>query len=662
MTVKRIAVILCLPILLVLAAGLFWARPIAESHPVLEGSDLPPLIPLREFYANADERWRFRLSPDGRKLAWLEAKWLRPALWVQPLDDQDTEIFHTRDRVRWYRWSSDSKYLLYLADRDGWENDVLVSVDTTTPGSQPRTYDFGKNVRTALEFIPSDGGAKVIVAHNARDRSRFDLYRLDLESGETEPLDLSLDQGTHWSFDRIGEIFARKRYLSGTEWLQQVRDGESWRDLLGGGMEDAFYLVSGPDDTDRALALSNLGRDTTALVQVDLTTGRQTEISARSDVDFGRIVLHPEDERPLIALHNPGRQEREFFDDTMRKHVAALNLPDNAALHFRSYADDFSKILVSVEEAVAGFHTKLIDTRNQTVQSISQAPIARFRDRLSAVEPVFIPATDGLTIPGYLSKPAGVKGPAPMVMLIHGGPVARSVWGYQALQAWLNNRGYAVLDVNYRGSAGYGRAFREAAIGEVSRKMHQDIVDARQWAVDEGVADPDNIAVVGGSFGGLKVLTALTQSPDLFAAGVDINGISDLTTMLQEVPVYWRGWPDWYRKYIGDPTDAAQLEDIRDRSPINHVDKISSPLLIVQGANDVRVVRDQADRLVDALKAQGKPHELMLVDGAGHQFANWSWQQRLLVMRRIERFLATHIGGRADGFDYAVVGAHIIPQ
>jgi len=660
-TVRRLVVV-GVSVVLILAAGLIWFRPIAESHPALVQSDLPPIIPLRAFYADADERWRYRLSPDGRKLAWLEAKWLRPALWVRPLDDEDTEIFHTDDRVRWYRWSSDSKYLLYLADRDGWENDVLVSIDTTTPGSQPRTYDFGKNVRTALEFIPNDGGADVVVAHNARDRSRFDLYRLDLESGETEPLDLSLDQGTHWRFDRNGDIFARKRFLTGSDWLQEIRDGDAWRRLLGGGMEEAFYLISGPDDTNAALALSNLGRDTTALVQVDLTTGDMTEISARPDVDFGNVVLHPEDDRPLIALHNPGYQTREFLDETMREHVEALNLPENAALHFRSYSDDFSKILVSVEEATGGFQTKLIDTRKKTVDSISYPPIARFKDRLSAVEPVFIPAADGLTIPAFVSKPKGVTGPAPMVMLIHGGPVARSVWGYQDLRAWLNNRGYAVLDVNYRGSAGYGRAFREAAIGEVSRKMHQDIVDARQWAVAEGVADPDNIAVVGGSFGGLKVLTALTQSPDLFAAGVDINGISDLTTMLQEVPVYWRGWPDWYRKYIGDPEDAAQLEDIRDRSPINHVDKISSPLLIVQGANDVRVVRDQADRLVEALAAQGKPHELMLVEGAGHQFANWSWQQRLLVMRRIERFLATHIGGRADGFDYAVLGAHIIPQ
>lgn len=660
--IRKSLILLGLLLVLIIATGLIWFRPIAESHPVLLHSNLPPLIPLREFYANSDERWRYRLSPDGRKLAWLEAKWLRPALWVKPLDDDSKDIFHTKDNVRWYRWSSNSRYLLYLADRDGWENDVLVSVDTTAAGAKPRTYDFGKNVKSFLEFIPADGGAKVIVAHNARDRSRFDLYRLDLESGKTEPLDVSLDQGTHWSFDRAGDVFARKRFLTGTEWIQQVRDGASWRDLLSGGMEDAFYLVSGPDEANTALALSNLDRDTTALVQVDLATGQQIEISARPDVDFGHVLLHPEDERPLVALHNPGYQEREFFDDSLRRLVDAIELPAKSALHFRSYADDFSKILVSVEEADAGFHTKLIDTQNQTVRSISQPSIMRFRNHLSDVEPVFIPASDGLTIPAFLSKPKGATGPGPMVMLIHGGPVARSVWGYDELRSWLNNRGYAVLDVNYRGSAGYGRAFREAAIREVSRKMHQDIVDARQWAVDKGLADPEKIAVVGGSFGGLKVLTALTQSPDLFAAGVDINGISDLTTMLQDVPVYWRGWPDWYRKYIGDPSDAVQLEDIRQRSPITHIDKLSSPLLIIQGSNDVRVVRDQADRLVNALKKQGKPHQMEVIDGAGHQFNNWNWQQRILVMRQIERFLATHLGGRADGFDYAILGAHIIPQ
>lgn len=228
------------------------------------------------------------------------------------------------------------------------------------------------------------------------------------------------------------------------------------------------------------------------------------------------------------------------------------------------------------------------------------------------------------------------------------------------MHSWLANRGYVVLDVNYRGSGGFGRAFREAAVGEVSRKMHYDIVDARAWAVEQGLADPQKVAVLGGSFGGLKTLTALTESPDLFAAGVNINGISDISTMLQEVPAYWQGWPDWYRKYIGDPSDPAMLAQIKDRSPLYHAESVQVPLLIIQGANDVRVIQDQANRMVAALTAADKDVEYMLLQRAGHQFSSWGWQTRIIAYRRMERFLATHLGGRADGFDYAVLGAHIL--
>ena len=242
-----------------------------------------------------------------------------------------------------------------------------------------------------------------------------------------------------------------------------------------------------------------------------------------------------------------------------------------------------------------------------------------------------------------------------------GGPVWRSRWGFSSLTQWLANRGYVVLDVNYRGSAGYGTAFREAAVGEVSRAMHHDIVDARAWAVKQGIADPGAVAVMGGSFGGLKTLTAMTESPDLFAAGVNINGVSDLSTMLREVPVYWTGWPDWYRKYLGDPENPDEFAEIKRRSPVNHVDRVKGPILTIQGANDVRVVRDQADRFVTAMEAAGKEQEYIVLDGAGHQFSNWGWKQRLLAFRHIERFLARELGGRADGFDYAVLGAQVLP-
>lgn len=642
-------------------ASLFFIFPsIPATHPALQNG-MPDLVPLRHFYANADSRWRYRLSPDGKRLAWLESKYLKPALWVRPLEGDETQIFHTDDEVRWYTWSADSRYLLYQADRDGWENDVIVSIDVTQPGAAPRSYDFGASVRSGIYSVPEEGGNEILISHNGRDASRFDLYRLNLDTGETTTIGLSQEQGVWWDVNRAGDVFARQRYITGDDWRVELRDGDDWREIARGGLDDNFWIIDEPDEAGALLAISDLGRDKRALVQVDAATGAEDVLFEDDIVDLSWVELHPDDGRLQSVVTYPGYQERAYFDDAYEKVLTALPSDGSAALHRVSSTHDGAKLIVEVESSTRRWSKFLVDATSGEIEKISDAPIAAFADILSPMEPVTFSATDGLTIHATLTRPKGATGPTPMVIVIHGGPVARSAWGHSSLASWMANRGYAVLDVNYRGGDGYGRAFREAAVGEVSRKMHQDIVDARQWAVDQGIADPDKVAVFGGSFGGLKTLTALTQTPDLFAAGVDINGISDISTMLQEVPVYWRGWPDWYIKYIGDPDDPTQLAEIKDRSPLYHADNVTAPVLIIQGSNDVRVVQDQADRMVEALQAAGKEVDYMLLDGAGHTFRNWGWKTRLIAHRRIERFLAEHLGGRADGFDYAVLGAYVLP-
>ncbi len=660
--IKKIALFIFLAIVGAVGTGAWVFRSISPTHPALESANLPPLVPLRTFYANTEARWRYSLSPDGSKLSWLESKWFRPALWVKPLGASEAEIFSTSDEVRWYVWASNSRHLLYQADRDGWENDVLVSINTSKPGAKPRTYDFGKDVKSFFYKIPKNADSDVLIAHNARDRSRFDLYRLNLDSGKTTSMDLSIEEGVSWHVTSDGEIFARTRYVSGADWRFEMRENDGWREVLRGTFEDIFSPFSDPDKNNISYAISNIGRDKSALVQVDLNTGEEKVIDQHPTVDYGWVVLDAERQTPLMASLYPDYQQRRYFDKTYEAMIRSLNPPKNAAVNIVATTRDATKLLVTIEEDQAGFETKLIDRTSGKITSISTPGVAKFRDRFSSVEPVFIKAKDGLTIPAYLSRPKGVDGPAPMVIIIHGGPVARTRGGWNSRRAWMNNRGYAVLDVNYRSSSGYGRKFREAAIGEVSRKMDQDIVDARQWAVDRGIADPDRIAVYGGSFGGLKVLTAMTRNPDLYAAGININGISDIASMLQEVPVYWRGWPDWYRKYIGDPENPEDMKEIVDRSPLTHAAKLKNPIMIVQGSNDVRVIRNQADRMVAALRKNNAPVEYELMPGAGHQFRNWGWKQRIIIMRRMERFLAKHLGGRADGFDYAVLGAHALKQ
>ena len=657
---KRIMYAVCL-LVIIGTITLFWVfRPIAVTHPQLAKADLPQIIPLRALYANSDSRWRYQISPDGNKLSWLESKWLKPALWVKSLEGNATAIFHTKDEVRRYSWSSDSRYLIYHADRDGWENDILVSIDTANPNAEPHSYDFGRDVKSYLYKVPQDESSTVVIAHNGRDRSRFDLYRLDLQSGQTEAMDLSVEDGVKWHVTRNGNIFARTRFVSGADWRFEMREDDKWREVMHGTFEDIFQPISEPDEQQFAYAISNIGWDKSALVRINLKNGMQKIIDQHPAVDYGRVLMDTKTQMPMMAMLSPGYQELKFFNETFKSTIDKLSLPKNSAVHIVSTTHDMSKLLVTIQEAEAGFETKLIDRSSGAVTSISKPDIARYRDQISPVKPVFIKAKDGLSIPAFVSVPMGVDGPAPMVIIIHGGPTARTYWGWSRFRAFLNNRGYVVLDVNYRSSSGYGRKFREAAIGEVSRKMDQDITDARQWAVDEGIADPAKVAVFGGSFGGLKVLTAMTRNPDLYAAGIDINGISDIVSMLQEVPVYWRGWSDWYRKYIGNPDDPVVRKEIADRSPLSHADKLKNPLLIIQGTNDVRVIRNQAERMVEALKKHKAPVEYVLLKGAGHQARNWGWKQRIIIMRRIERFLAKHLGGRADGFDYAVLGAHIL--
>jgi len=651
-------------VILVLAVGaVAWVyRPIVETHPALVKAELPPIIPLREFYASTEARWRYQLSPDGKNLSWLESKWFKPALWVKPLSGGGRAVFHTDDEVRWYRWSADSRYLIYQADRDGWENDLLVTIDTQKPEAQPRSYDFGSNVKSFLVQIPDSGEDSVVIAHNGRDRARFDLYRLNLTTGKTKSLGQSQERGIYWHLSRDGDVYALTRYYDKDKWTFEIDLEGVWKPLVQGEFGDSFSPLGAWEKDNTFLALSNMGRDKKALVKFDIRTARETVLSVSDKVDISGVLTTRETGKPQVLISHPDHQKLEFFDPQLAALVEKMNLPENAHLNFHTITNDRSKLLVSIEEANAGFKVKMVDNATGDVTAISTPPIARFREHMSKVESVTIPARDGLKIPAYLSRPKGVEGPAPLVIVIHGGPIWRAFGGWDGFRQFLNNRGYAVLDVNYRGSDGYGRAFREAAKDAVSREMDDDITDARAWAVKEGIADPSKVAVFGGSFGGLKVLTAMTRNPDLYAAGIDVNGLSDLASFRNEIPPYWRGWDFWYDKNLGDPNDPEDLKEIIDRSPITHAAKLAAPLMIIQGTNDVRVKRIQSDRMVEALRKANGPVDYVLLEGAGHQFRNWGWKTRMKTYRKIERFLAKNLGGRADGFDYALFGAQVLPK
>jgi dipeptidyl aminopeptidase/acylaminoacyl peptidase len=266
-------------------------------------------------------------------------------------------------------------------------------------------------------------------------------------------------------------------------------------------------------------------------------------------------------------------------------------------------------------------------------------------------------ARDGLALHGYLTVPPGVEAPLPLVVKVHGGPWLRDVWGYDAVTQFLANRGYAVLEVNYRGSSGYGRSFLQAGRGQLARAMHDDVVDAVRFAVAEGVADPERVAIYGRSFGGYEALVGLAFTPDVFAAGVSIVGFADVASLIEDFPPYWKHWTYLWRDFAGDPADPAQRAEMDARSPLGHVDAIASPLLVAQGANDVRVLRDQSDRLVAALRERGRDVRYLVFDDEGHAIQRW--QNQVVLNRAVEDFLAEHLGGRSGPREWVELAARL---
>jgi len=290
----------------------------------------------------------------------------------------------------------------------------------------------------------------------------------------------------------------------------------------------------------------------------------------------------------------------------------------------------------------------LIDRATRETKVLAESPLRSYHDQLAPIEPVTLPARDGLTLHGLLTVPLGTTGPRPMVLLVHGGPWSRDRWGFDPTVQFLANRGYAVLQVNYRGSTGFGRDFLLAGTREFARKMHDDLIDGVRWAIDRGVADPKRVAIMGASYGGYSALSGAAFSPDVFVAAVARVGISDMVSLIEDWPKYWRtGDMGFWSRFFGDPRKPEERSLLAERSPLNHADAIRVPLLVAQGANDVRVRRDHSDRIIAALRARNHDVEYLLFPDEGHGINRTP--NRIAFMRAVERFLARHLGGRDGG-------------
>ena len=630
----------------------------------------PKLIAVDEFFAEPAFAVP-TISPDGTRIAYLAPHRGRRNIWVRGVDQTHDDAVpvtsDTRRGITTYYWTDDPRWLLYLQDTDGNEDWHLHRVDLDAPGEAAVDLTpMGTGSRVfAVEPLPSVP-ANVLAWMNPRVE-RIDVVRVDVATGEAVLHHEEPDPLAETLLDRQGRpAFRIATDGDGTVVISGIDHATGAARPLRrmGGAEYPLGLQPQlvTPDGDGLLVGSYSGGDDLRLVRIDRETGEETVLAAvpgRSLDNMG--ILAPGVLPPAVYTHR-GTGEAiaaRFVDD--RPHVEVLDprfapvyaeletLSDGVVGTMSSDVTGRRWIVTFIhdrEPGVTWFYDHATGERRrlfQTYPDLDPADMAPMR-------PVRFPARDGLELPGYLTLPVGVAPQnLPMVLLVHGGPWSQDFWIYNPEVQLLANRGFAVLQVNFRGSVGYGRRHLTAAVGEFGRAMHYDLLDGVAWAVEQGYADPARIGISGVSYGGYETLVGITATPDLFAAAVDYVGVSDLVAALRALPPFTRRYNanSWFR-YLGDPDVPEQEAELRARSPITMVDRIRTPLLVAQGANDVRVPRAQSDRIVASLRERGVPVEYLLAEDEGHGFENP--ENRLRLYRAVERHFAEHLGGRAtDG-------------
>ncbi|WP_328583523.1 S9 family peptidase [Streptomyces sp. NBC_00370] len=626
-------------------------------------SHTPSHLTVEELF-DSPERAGASISPDGTRIAYLAPWRERLNVWVRSVEPDGEARCVTADvnrSVSSYHWTDDPRWLLYEQDGDGDENWHLYRVDLASPGAEAVDLTpFPGSKVTGLE-LPLSRPGKAILNLNRRNPAEFDLFELDIATGELTMLVQNPGTVAGWLCAPGGELYAYTTTDEGNvEFARWDAEAGSLSPVLeydGSDYPLGIHPIQLTPDGAGVWIGSCLGTDRTRLVRVDLATGEETEVDSHPVFDLDtRSAVFPALPSPLIRDRRTGellgarylgeRQVVHPLDPHFAEVLAHLTKLSDGDLAGVSSDRSGRHWVVSFTNDVDPGATYHYDHSTGESRLLFRPYPHLDREALAPMTPVTIPARDGLDLPSYLTLPLGTEPSGlPMVLLVHGGPWSRDSWGFNPLAQLLANRGYAVLQVNFRGSTGYGKAHLKAGIGELAGKMHDDLIDAVDWAVDKGYADRSRVAVFGGSYGGYAALVGVTFTPDVFAAAVDCFGISDLVNFLGTVPDFVKPHlaTNWHL-YAGDPDDPEQRADLLARSPISRVDQIRTPLMVIQGANDVRVVQAESDQIVAALRARGVPVEYMVKSNEGHGFVNP--ENSIDMYRAADRFLARHLGGR----------------
>lgn len=624
-----------------------------------ETGKLPPLID-REIFFGDPEIAGAQLSPDGKHMSFLKPHKGVRNIWVKVTDAPfETARPITADTTRpisGYFWSRDSKYILYVQDKGGNENFHVYAVDPEGKAADGADVPEARNltpvesVRAAIYSVPKSDPDMLYVGMNDRDPSWHDLYSLKISTGELTLIKENTDRISGWEFDLADKL--RLAYRStddgGTEILR-VED-DKFVPCYSCTVEESCYVYRFHKNGKQAYMVTNKGEDLdlTQLMLFDPATGEATllESDPEKQVDLGGAFFSKVTDE-LVATIYIGDKPRYYFKDKELEadyNFVKSKLP-GVEIGFGSSTEDEQLWLVSATSDTDPGATYLFDRKKKEL-TFQYRPRPKLPvEHLANMKPVRYKSTDGLEIPAYLTLPKGLEAKnLPAVIMVHGGPWARDYWGYDAYAQFLANRGYAVLQPNFRASTGFGKAFLNAGNGKWGETMQDDVTAGVKYLIDSGIADPKRVGIFGGSYGGYATLAGLAFTPDVYAAGVSLVGPSNLITLLESLPPYWEAGRKMFYKRVGDPTTEEGKAKLMKQSPLFSAEKIKAPLLVVQGANDPRVKQAESDQIVVAMRDLGRPVEYMVAPDEGHGFAKP--ENQLAFMAAAEKFMAKHLGGR----------------
>lgn len=607
-----------------------------------------PLIPRTILFGNP-VKTSPRISPDGTRMAYLAPVNNVLNVWVGTIGQEDYQPV-TNDTVRgvrFYFWAQDNRHILYIQDMGGNENWRLYATNLETRETRDLTPfdEVQAQVVHSDKHFPDD----LLIALNKENPQLHDVYHLHLPDGELRLVAKNPGNVVGWYADAAFKV---RGALAMTP--------DAGRILLVRGNEDADWnaiLTWSPDDADNSFPITfskdgksfymvdargvNAGR----LVKLELATNAITVIAEDPQYDVGNVLIHPDTYEIQAVAFTRDRTEWIVLDDSIRADFAAISQLHRGDFDIisRDEADKTWLVAFTLDNGPVPFYAYDRATRSATLLFDNQPALNDYT--LATIEPISFTARDGLVVHGYLTLPPGKEvRNLPLVLDVHGGPWARDGWGYAPEAQWFANRGYACLQVNYRGSTGYGKQFLNAGDREWAGKMHDDLIDGVKWAIERGIADAHRVAIYGGSYGGYAALVGATFTPDVFCCAVDIVGPSNLVTLIKTIPPYWAPLIGTFHRRVGNPD--TEPEFLQSRSPLYKVDQIKIPMLIAQGANDPRVKQAESEQIVAAMQSKGIDYEYMLFPDEGHGFARP--ENRLKFYAAAERFLAKHLGGRYE--------------